>query len=61
LRAYIRAARRRLASNSLVTKLLGEPIDFFDWAEGYINQLDPLHESPRHLCMANSNSASAGA
>jgi hypothetical protein len=25
----------------------GEPVDFLDWAERYINAMHPLHEAPR--------------
>jgi hypothetical protein len=32
--------------------LADEPIDFIAWAEKYLNQLDPLHNEPRHADMA---------
>jgi hypothetical protein len=46
LRRYIRAARRRLAA-ALSAKFMNSTVSFFDWAEEYVNQLDPLHPRPR--------------
>ena len=47
LRRYLRAARRALGSEEITSDLCGEPVDFLDWAERYVNQLDPLHPEPR--------------
>jgi hypothetical protein len=48
LRAYLRSARRVLGNAKLYSTLLGEKVDFLDWAEKYVNQLDPLHPSARN-------------
>ena len=47
LRAYLRALRRRVPQGLRVKVRDGEPLDFLDWAESYINAMDPLHEAPR--------------
>jgi hypothetical protein len=47
LRRYLRAARRALGSEIVTSNLCGEPVDFLDWAERYVNQLDPIHPSAR--------------
>jgi hypothetical protein len=47
LRRYIQAARRHLDGQSLRAKFREEVIDFLDWAERYVNQLDPLHSDMR--------------
>jgi hypothetical protein len=49
LRRYIRAARRSAGQRSLRARFMGESVDFLDWAESYINQLDPLHPSQRSI------------
>lgn len=46
LRAYVRAARRAVP-NGLTAQFLGNRIDFLQWAEEYVDRLDPLHERPR--------------
>jgi hypothetical protein len=48
LRAYLQSARRALGDATLYSTLLGEKVDFLDWAEKYVNQLDPLHPSARN-------------
>jgi hypothetical protein len=47
LRGYLRALRRRAPQGLRVKVRDGEPVDFLDWAERYINAMDPLHEAPR--------------
>ena len=47
LRAYLRALRRRVPHGLQVKVRDGEPLDFLEWAERYINAMDPLHEAPR--------------
>ena len=42
LRRYVRAARRRLGTDTIILNLQGEPTDFLAWAEHYVDQLDPL-------------------
>jgi len=48
LRAYLRSARRVLGNAKMYSTLLGEKVDFLDWAEKYVNQLDPLHPTARN-------------
>jgi hypothetical protein len=47
LRGYLRALRRRAPEGLRVKVRDGEPLDFLDWAETYINAMDPLHEASR--------------
>ena len=47
LRRYIRAARRTLGADSLPADFRGQAIDYLDWAERYVDQLDPLQMSLR--------------
>jgi hypothetical protein len=47
LRRYVAAARRTLGSQALPVRFRKETIDFLNWAEGYVNQLDPLHPARR--------------
>jgi hypothetical protein len=47
LRAYLRALRRRAPQELRVKVRDGKPLDFLDWAESYINAMDPLHQAPR--------------
>jgi hypothetical protein len=47
LRRYVQAARQHLAGQSLRVKFQEEAIDFLDWAQTYLNQLDPLHPASR--------------
>jgi len=48
LRRYIHAAQRHVGSHRIEAKLQQEKVDFFAWASGYIEQLDPLSPIPRH-------------
>lgn len=43
----MQAARRRRDGLSLPARFRDETVSFLDWAESYVNQLDPLHEAPR--------------
>jgi hypothetical protein len=47
LRGYVCALRRRASQELRVKVRDGEPVDFLDWADRYINAMDPLHEAPR--------------
>jgi hypothetical protein len=47
LRHYLKAARMRLGGQSLTAVFRTETVDFLNWAESYINQLDPLHAAER--------------
>jgi len=47
LRRYLRATRRTAGADTITATLQEESIDFLAWAERYINQLDPLHPTPR--------------
>jgi hypothetical protein len=42
LRRYIRAARRSVGHRLIERPFLNQPIDFLEWAENYVDQLDPL-------------------
>ena len=42
LRRYIQAARRSLGHRAIERPFLDKPIDFLEWAENYVDQLDPL-------------------
>jgi hypothetical protein len=42
LRRYIQAARRSLGHQLIERPFLNQPIDFLEWAENYVDQLDPL-------------------
>jgi hypothetical protein len=42
LRRYLRAARRTTGSQPVIIELQNQPADFLDWAEHYVDQLDPL-------------------
>ena len=48
LRRYLRAARRSLGARTVTVQLAKNDTDFLDWAEHYVNQLDPLHPEPRN-------------
>jgi len=48
LHRYIRAARRALGEQQIEAKRGDETVDFFDWAQGYVDQLDPLHPAARN-------------
>lgn len=47
LRRYVQAPRRKLGEQSLRAKFRNETIDFLEWAEEYVNQLDPLQSADR--------------
>ena len=47
LRQYVVAARKILGSRPLPVAFRNETIDYLDWAERYVNQLDPLREMAR--------------
>jgi hypothetical protein len=47
LRRYIQAARRMLGQESIRARFRKESVDFLSWAEGYVDQLDPLGAQPR--------------
>jgi hypothetical protein len=47
LRSYIQAARKKLGEHSLRAAFREDTVDFLDWAEQYVNQLDPLHALAR--------------
>lgn len=59
LRAYLRAARRALPEGVTIG-FLGNRIDFLQWAEQYVNGLDPLHAQPRTETMLPERSSWAG-
>jgi hypothetical protein len=48
LRRYLRALRRTLGSERLEGDLQGKSVDFLDWAQRYIDQIDPLSSVPHH-------------
>jgi hypothetical protein len=47
LRLYIRVARRSLGTRAPRARLLDTTVDFLNWADGFVDQLDPLSASPR--------------
>jgi|GEM_PF-300908 len=47
LRRYIRAARHALRGQALPVRFRDETIDYLDWAERYVNELDPLSQALR--------------
>lgn len=46
LRRYLQAARRALKGGRMLVPFRDDRIDFLEWAEGYITQLDPLSATP---------------
>jgi len=52
LRSYTRAARRTVGDQRLEAKLLDRKVDFLDWADAYIDQLDPLRVAARNPVVA---------
>jgi hypothetical protein len=48
LHRYIRAARRVLGTEKIIARRGKEEIDFFAWAKGYVEQLDPLQPAARN-------------
>jgi hypothetical protein len=47
LRSYLRALRLKLDGKQVEAKLLDRKVDFINWIEHYIDQLDPLSATPR--------------
>jgi hypothetical protein len=47
LRTYVRAARRALGARALTAAFRDKTINYLDWAERYIDQLDPLNRADR--------------
>jgi hypothetical protein len=47
LRRYLWAARRQLGDRPLPARFRDETVNFLDWADEYVNQIDPLHEAER--------------
>jgi hypothetical protein len=52
LHRYVRHARRALAGEVIRVKRGAEAVDFYAWAAGYLDQLDPLHPAPRNTDLA---------
>lgn len=48
LRRYVRAAKRVALEKPIVVRFRATSVDFLAWAERYVDQLDPLHASPRN-------------
>jgi hypothetical protein len=48
LRRYVRAAKRALGERQVGMYLGDKQVDFMEWAEAYIEQLDPLSETPKN-------------
>jgi hypothetical protein len=48
LRAYIRVARKSLGQHAIFASVDTERVNFFEWAQCYVDQLDPLHPCPRN-------------
>jgi len=47
LSRYVRAARRALGDRALAASFRGESLNYLDWAERYMDQLDPLNGADR--------------
>lgn len=47
LRRYVQAARKALGLSDLVADFRSHAVDYLDWAERYIDQLDPLQTTLR--------------
>lgn len=47
LRRYIREARRALESQTLQARFRDKKVDFLEWADAYVDQLDPLRAARR--------------
>jgi len=61
LRRYLRAAKRALSADGYFVKVDDRELEFFSWAEHYINQLDPLHPEPRDSDLAHERTFQYGA
>jgi len=48
LRGYLKALLRRHGKDPIEVKLQGKTVNFVEWAQHYIDQLDPLSETPHH-------------
>jgi len=48
LRRYLHVARRAVGNDRIEAKFRDQPIVFLDWAMAYVDQLDPLSETPRN-------------
>ena len=48
LHRYVHAPRRAMGQSHIEAKRGDEPVDFFAWAVGYVNQVDPLHQAARN-------------
>src|ERR1700685_1430153 len=46
-RTYVRAARRALGTTALTATFRDKTINYLDWAERYLAQLDPLNAADR--------------
>ena len=47
LRRYLGAVRQRLGDRPLPARFRRGTVNFLEWAEAYVDQLDPLHGAPR--------------
>jgi hypothetical protein len=54
LRSYLRALRRAVGNATLETERQGHTIDFIQWAQHYVDQLDPLRATPCHAARRRS-------
>ena len=48
MRRYVHAARRALGGNRVEAKFRDQSVDFLDWADAYVDQLDPLSGTSRN-------------
>jgi hypothetical protein len=48
LRRYVTAARKAVGTSKVTAELQGQSVDFLDWAQAYVEQLDPLGSNPTH-------------
>ena len=55
LRRYIRAARKALGSTAIRARFRDQHVDYLDWAEAYVDQLDPLTSQSRSLEFSKRN------
>ena len=47
IRRYLQAARQKLGDRILPARFRDDTVSFLDWADEYVNQLDPLHPAER--------------
>ncbi|MGH8175258.1 MAG: hypothetical protein ACREV5_03225 [Steroidobacter sp.] len=57
LRSYLRAQRRALGETKLQATRQGVAIDFLEWAQHYVDQLDPLSHTPHDTEMKEDRSS----